>query len=232
MCSSDLADYYDACAPLIERTLASMAPVAEACDDGLAGIYVVGGASALPAVGRALRERYGRRVHRSPYPFAAVAIGLAIAADADAPFKLHDRFARCFGVFREAAGGREISFDPIFEPQAPLPADAGDGERAVHERVYRAAHNLGHFRFVECSTLSAAGDPDGDVTPSGEALFAFDEALRAAPDARDVKVERRAHGPLIRERYEIDAGGIVRVTITDLDSGYAREYRVGASPGS
>ena len=43
----------------------------------IAGIYVVGGASALPAIGRALRDAYGKRVHRSPYPSAAAAIGLA-----------------------------------------------------------------------------------------------------------------------------------------------------------
>src|SRR5215470_1782778 len=81
--SIPVADLYAACAPLIDRTLAAMAPVLDhleggEADAGLAGIYVVGGASALPAVGRELRERYGRRVHRSAYPFAAVAIGLAI----------------------------------------------------------------------------------------------------------------------------------------------------------
>src|SRR5438309_782315 len=49
--------------------------------DDIAGIYVVGGASELPLVARALRQRFGRRVHRSPYPSAAIAIGLAIACD-------------------------------------------------------------------------------------------------------------------------------------------------------
>jgi molecular chaperone DnaK (HSP70) len=44
-------------------------------------IYQVGGASLLPTVGRMLREHWGRRVHRSPYPHAAVAMGLAIAAE-------------------------------------------------------------------------------------------------------------------------------------------------------
>jgi molecular chaperone DnaK (HSP70) len=73
----------------------------------IAGVYVVGGASELPIVARALRERFGRRVHRSPYPSAAVAIGLSIAADAGAGFELVDRYARTFGVFREGAGGQE-----------------------------------------------------------------------------------------------------------------------------
>ncbi len=71
----------------------------------IAGIYVVGGASELLIVARALRERFGRRVHRSPYPSAAIAIGLAIACDDEAGFELADRYSRTFGVFREAAAG-------------------------------------------------------------------------------------------------------------------------------
>jgi molecular chaperone DnaK (HSP70) len=223
-----VADYYAACAPLIDRTLEAMTPVLEESGDGLAGIYVVGGASALPAVGRALRDRFGRRAHRSPYPFAAVAIGLAIAADEGSPLCLSDRFSRCFGVFREADGGRDISFDPIFDARAPLPA-AGD-ERPALERVYRAAHNVGYFRFIECSAVTADGAPDGDITPSGEIVFAFDEALRGH-EGSDVKVERRGGGPLVRERYEIDPGGVVRVTITDLESGYARAVALGSMLG-
>src|SRR5262249_15814481 len=138
-----VADYYAACAPLIERTLETLGRLPE---DGLAGIYVVGGASALPAVARALRDRYGRRVHRSPYPFAAAAIRLAIAADETGGFELTDRLSRCFGVFREARGGREIAFDPLFRADAPI--------GGALERTYRAAHNLGHFRFVECGQLA------------------------------------------------------------------------------
>ncbi len=100
-----VSDYYEACLPLVERTIDAMAPVLSGAGElaEVAGIYVVGGASELPVVSRVLRERFGRRVHRSPYPSAAVAIGLAIAADEDAGFTLVDRYARTFGVFREAA---------------------------------------------------------------------------------------------------------------------------------
>ena len=76
-------------------------------------MYVVGGASELPVVGRALRERFGRRVHRSPYPSAAVAIGLAIACDDAGAFQLINRTARTFAVFREGNAGREVVLDPI-----------------------------------------------------------------------------------------------------------------------
>jgi len=225
-----VADLYAACAPLVEKTLAALAPVVEqagADEGGLAGIYVVGGASALPLVGRELRERYGRRVHRSPYPFAAVAIGLAIAADESAAFELADRLSRCFGVFREADGGQDIAFDPIFGADAALPARGEGG--AAYERTYRAAHNLGHFRFVECGTVSPSGAPDGDVTPVGEVVFPFDPALRGA-DLGGVAVARTGAGPLVRERYQVDRHGIVEMTITDLGDGYTRAYRLGAAP--
>jgi hypothetical protein len=202
-----------------------MAPLLRRLDDDgerddVAGIYVVGGASALPPVGRALRERWGRRVHRSPYPFASVAIGLAIAADEDAGFALEERFERHFGVFREARGGREVAFDVIL---------ARGGELGgTLERTYRAAHNLGHFRFVECATVDDAGAPRGDITPSGEVLFPFDPALRGADSLADVPVRRLERGPLIREEYAVDPNGIVAVTITDLDTGYRRGYRLGS----
>ena len=107
------ADYAQACQPLVDRTIAAMQPLlrglpgddrssrAESRDD-VAGIYVVGGGSELPVVARTLKEQFGRRVHRSPHPHGAVAIGLAIASDQQLRFELSDRFSRHFGVFREA----------------------------------------------------------------------------------------------------------------------------------
>jgi molecular chaperone DnaK (HSP70) len=212
-----VADYYAACEPLIARTLAACEPLLADSESTLAGLYVVGGASELPPVGRLLRERFGRRVHRSPYPFAAVAIGLAIAAEGR--FQLDDRLSRHMGVFREADAGRDIAFDAIFDPAAPLGTDL--------VRTYQAAHNLGHFRFVECSALGPRG-PAGDITPLGDVLFPFDPALRGRA-LQEIPVERlRAVGPVVEERYAIDPEGLVRVTITDLTSGYRQEHCLGS----
>jgi molecular chaperone DnaK (HSP70) len=234
-----VADFYAACAPLVEATLEAMRPVVErlpgtATSPGetpapmadVAGIYVVGGASALPAVTRELRERFGRRVHRSPYPFAATAIGLAIAGDPGAGFELSDRYSRHFGVFREERAGREITFDPVFGPDAPLP---GRGAPVEQARAYRPAHNVGHFRFAECTGLDPDGAPRGDVVPAGEALFPFDPALRArGVNLRAVPVRRLAEaGPRIEERYRLDRHGLVEVTVTDVDAGYTRTFRLG-----
>lgn len=232
------ADYYEACAPLVEKTIEVMQPVIARAgtadgagpigEDALAGIYVVGGASSLPVVSRVLRERFGRRVHRSPYPSAAIAMGLAIAVDEEAGFQLSDRLSRHFGVFREVDSGRDVSFDPIFSRDAKIPA-AGEAPE-VFRRVYRPAHNVGRFRFVECANLDPRGVPHGEVTLFHDVFFPFDARIRAAnDDLAGVPVLRMSgHGPLIQEEYAITPHGIVQVTITDLDTGYQRAFNVGA----
>jgi molecular chaperone DnaK (HSP70) len=224
-------DYYEAAAPLVQRALAVMSPLlARAGDeedvdplDEVAGVYLVGGGSGLPLVPRLLRERFGRRVHRSAYPSAATAMGLAIAADEAAGVTLRDRFSRSFGVFRERDDGRALSFDAIVLPDQPLP----DGTEVVARRRYRAAHNLGHYRFVEMTAMRD-GEPVGDIVPVGAVLFPFDAALREAADLDGVGVERRGDGPIIEERYHLGREGLVEVEIADLDSGFTRTWRLGS----
>jgi molecular chaperone DnaK (HSP70) len=228
-----VADFYDACGPLVERTVETMAPLMTRVEDeaaapamgDIAGIYVAGGASELPLVARALRERFGRRVHRSPYPSAAVAIGLSIAADGGSGFELVDRYARTFGVFREGEGGREITFDPIFTPETELPS--ARGQRLTETRSYRAAHNVGHFRFFECNAIDGTGRPRGDMALYGDVYFPFDRALHQAPDLAGVRIERRGEqGPPVLERYSLDDKGIVEIVIRDVESGFERTYRL------
>jgi molecular chaperone DnaK (HSP70) len=230
-----VADYYAACQPLVEHTILAMLPVMTRFDEeakdpdlaDIAGLYVVGGGSELPIVSRLLRERFGRRVHRSPYASAAVAIGLAIAADGAADFSLVDRYARTFGVFREGDAGREITFDPIFAPDTVLPARAAGP--VTRTRAYRAAHNVGHYRFFECGTVDATGKPRGDMAVFGDVRFPFDRGLLDA-DVAEVPVERLAsEGPRVEERYVLDEHGIVEVVISNLDSGYEQSYRLGAA---
>lgn len=237
-----VADFYEGCAPLIEQSLEAMRPVMERLegeapregDDELsdiAGIYVVGGGSALPAVGRVLRERWGRRVHRSTYSFASTAIGLAIVGDPEAGFQLADRFSRYFGVFRESEGGRGICFDPILDPDTPLPAP---GQHLHLRRSYHAAHNLGHFRFAECVLVDGEGNPCGDLMPFGEALFPFDPGLRE-PGIELAELEvRKLEGewPLIEEEYRVDASGIVEVVVRDLTNPFERRFRMEAWTGA
>jgi molecular chaperone DnaK (HSP70) len=193
---------------------------------GVAGVYVVGGASELPAVGRMLRVRFGRRVHRSPYPSAAIAIGLAIAGDMDAGFRLTDRFSRAFGVFRELSDGAVVSFDPIFTKDTRIPTR--QEAHFASSRTYRAAHNIGHFRYVECDTVDSMGSPLGDITPLADAIFPFDPKLCGqADDLCGVRVQRMSSpGPLVEEHYTVDANGMVAVLIRNLDAGYEKQFRL------
>ncbi|HEV8269066.1 MAG TPA: Hsp70 family protein, partial [Thermoanaerobaculia bacterium] len=162
-------------------------------------------------------------------PFAATAIGLAIALDREAGYSLTERLSRTFGVFRESEAGGDVVFDPIFPRDTALPAP---GEPPVStSRRYRAAHNIGHFRFLECGRIQD-GHPDGDVTPWDELRFPFVPSLRGANLER-VAVERlpRGEGPEVEERYLLDDAGIVEVKVTILDDGFSGDFRL-KSPSS
>ena len=183
------------------------------------------GASALPAVSRALRATYGRRVKRSPYPSAAIAIGLAIAADQAGDYELTERFHHNLGVFREVHGGLQIGFDRIIGPDIVVPTPGSEPVRL--SRRYRATHNVGHFRFIECGWLDDSGHPSGDIKPFAEVRFPFDPTLRSKADLSQVAVSRSpVEGPEIEERYSISEYGTVELTILDRESGYEQHYKI------
>jgi molecular chaperone DnaK (HSP70) len=222
--------FHAAVTPLVERSLQAMQPMLGGLDGDpladVAGVYLVGGASGLPLVPRLLKERFGRRVFRSPYPAGSTAIGLAIAVSDEVGFTLKDRFSRCLGVFRERDAGRGLRFDTIFDPKKTLPPT---GESVIVARRYRARHNVGHFRYVECSRVDDRGDPVGDVVPVGDVLFPFEPSLHATRDLVDIAVQRTDAGPEIEESYRIDPAGLVEVKISDVARGFVRTFQLGAS---
>ena len=200
-------------------------------DDGepdlsqIAGFYLVGGASVLPLVPRMLRERFGRRVYRSPYPAASTAIGLAIAADPDSGYTLSDRLSRGFGVFRESDDGQRLHFDSIFSRDQALERDT---EVRV-ERRYRAAHNIGWFRFAEYADM-LDGQPAGDIVPYEDVIVPFTSELQAGGvDLSGLDVVRTGEAHWIEESYVIDRHGIVSFTITDLETGYRQTHQLGVN---
>ncbi len=225
----DVADFYAEATPLVEASLDALEPLLGGLDGEqleaaeVAGIYLVGGASSLPLVARVLRERFGRRVHRSPHPAASTAIGLAIAADETSGFHLTDRLSRGFGVFREWDSGSQLAFDPILDRDQRTSPD----DTVVVRRQYRPVHNIGVFRFLEYSTLGASGQPTGDVVPLGEFLYPFDRSLRDVADLGGVAIERTDEGPLVEETYVIDRHGIVTAAITDVEAGFTLSSRLG-----
>lgn len=238
--SLPVADFYERCQPLVQETLHATEDLLEAHGYGgsatsdstqaqkhLEALYVTGGGSELPIVARMLREVFGRRVKRSAYTRSATAIGLAIQADAQAGYVLRDKFSRHFGVWREAEGGRSVIFDPLFCKGTPLPAP---GEPPlVESRQYTPVHNVGHFRYLECSHLTQEGRPAGDITVWDDIRFAFDPALKNDPDLSRIPVSHLDGGthPQAEENYSCDAGGTVKVTIANLSAGYSRSYLLG-----
>ena len=228
-----IEEVYEACHPLVIRTLEALRPLTEEFEsrrsggvswDEIAGIYTVGGASDFPPVYRSLRDLFGQnRVRRSAHPFSATAIGLATALDRGTGYEITECVSRHFGVWREKDDGRGVVFDVIFRKNTPLPGS--DDPPLEATRRYRAAHNIGHYRFIECSGLQD-GNPAGDLLPWREVRFPFDPALRGAKHlSRDAVNRLDGTGPLVEERYRLTGNGLIEVSIVDLESGFTRHYR-------
>jgi molecular chaperone DnaK len=223
-----VAAYYEGCRPMVERTVGVLKELlAEHPNLSIDTLYVTGGGSELPAVGRVLKETFGRAVRRSAYMRSATAIGLAISADARSGYALRDRFARHFGVWREADDGRAVTFDLLFPRGLELPRQGAPPLRVV--RSYRPVHNIGHFRYAEATHIGEDGEPSGDLTLWDDIQFPFDSALRGVDDLTLVDVSRKDEGASceVKEEYSCDASGIVKVTIRDLSVAYRREYTLG-----
>lgn len=235
-----VAEFYERCVPLIGQTLhateaairAGLGPEGDEWS-GLGVVYLVGGSCELPVLARALRDRFGKRVRRSPYPSGATAIGLAVAADQEGGYVLSDRFNRHFGVWRESEGGQQIVFDPIARKETPLPQP---GELAVvASRRYHPVHNVGRFRYLECSALGDCGEPAGDILAWQEIVFPYAPGLVGRANLRYVRVQRdpEVESHTIEEVYRCDASGVVEVTIADQTTGHTKTFRVrdtGAAP--
>ena len=220
--------YYERCRPLIESTREMVEKLLAAhSETPLDTLYVTGGGSELPPVARILRETFGRRVRRSSYMRSASAIGLAIRASVVAD-SLHDQFNRNFGIWRETDHGGTIIFDLIFPRGSRLPAP---GEPALRsERVYQPAHNIGHFRYLECSQLDDHGQPVGEITNWDQVRFPFDPQLQHHSDlAAQPIAPLGRHDLRVREEYTCDAGGNLRVKISADPAGYAREFSIAQS---
>jgi hypothetical protein len=86
-------------------------------------------------------------------------------------------------------------------------------------------HNVGHFRFIECASLNDKREPGGDISPHRTIHFPFAPDARNGAPVEDVPIRRLdSEGPLIEECFEVDAAGIVAVTIRDLQDGYSQRF--------
>ena len=219
--------YYERCRPIIESTREIVEKLLSARPDAqLDTLYVTGGGSELPPVARVLKESFGRKVRRSAYMRSASAVGLAIRAGSGSE-QLHEQFNQNFGIWREAESGRAIVFDLIFPRGMRLPEQ---GQLPLRlERTYRPAHNIGHFRYLECSRLDEQGQPIGEITNWEQIQFPFDSRLSECANLSAVTVAPMTaeNGMLAREEYTCDSNGNLRVTISAFPSGNKRTYVIG-----
>ena len=226
------SDFYEQCRPMVNQSIALARKLLEERDTTADVLYITGGGSELPLIARSLKEVFGRRVKRSAYTRSATAIGLAIHSDQQAGYLLREKFTRHFGVWREAESGRELIFDRLFEKGAALPAP---GEAPIEiSRSYYPVHNIGHFRYLECSERAGDTRPAGDISLWDEIRFPFDPALREEPNLDPVPVGHSypAASQQIRESYSCDAMGMVVVRIENMTSGYARSFQLGRWAGN
>jgi hypothetical protein len=185
-------------------------------------VYVVGGGSAFPAVARSLRARFAKKLQLAPQPFAATAVGLAIAADPDAHVMIREAITRHFGVWREADAGSDKVFDPLLgkstSPSAPI------------VRRYRPTHAIGHLRFLECGALDANGQPVQDLVPATDIYFPYDPALADRTELATMPNAKRDDlmANEIAETYSYGNDGTISVRIENLTRGYYRTYALGA----
>lgn len=220
--------FYERCRPLIEQSrYVAENLLASNPEQLIDTLYLTGGGSELPPVARILRETFGRRVRRSAYMRSATAIGLAIRAGSDHDRTVRDHFTQNFGVWREADSGASVTFDVVFPRGMKLPRR---GEAPLQMlRTYHPAHNIGHFRYLECSQVDRQGQPQGDISHWDEIRVAYDPQLRGKEELTTHIVERGQprEDVLIHEEYSCDANGGVKVRISDQGSDFASEYRLG-----
>ena len=222
-----VAEFYEMARPLVEETISAAEDLSSQHEGEFEALYITGGGSELPLVARILREHFGRRVRRSAYARSATAIGLAIQADQPETYKLSERLARFFGVWREADGGSRVVFDPLFEKGINLPPP-GSKPLAIR-RGYSPVHNIGHFRFLECSHRASDGGPTGEVALWDEICFPFEPGLQPSEELKQVPVAYSQFAPKqrIEELYECDSGGSISVTISNKTTGGSHTYRLG-----
>ncbi len=227
----DVGELYARAQPLIDQTIRQVEQLFERLvergidpDDPreLGGVYLVGGGVAFPAVGRTLRERFGKKLQLAPQPFAATAVGLAIAADPTQRVIVREAITRHFGVWREADHGTDKVFDSLIGKNT---------DRPVVTRRYRPTHAVGHLRFLECGALDEAGQPIQDLVPCADVYFPYDPSLDGQGEAELAAVpndRRTIKGDEIAETYTYSTDGTISVRIENVSRGYGRTFTIGA----
>ncbi|MGA1795097.1 MAG: Hsp70 family protein [bacterium] len=226
----DKKDIYNHCEPIIQQSLDTLNTAIKTFEmtetdskerRNLDAIYLTGGAVAFPLVTRRLHDQFGKKVRISPYPEASTAIGLAISAGPALSGRLREAVTRNLGVWREY--GTNKIFDTIIDKRSRLETQSGT---LRIKRTYNPIHNLGHLRFIECSSLGQSGEPSGDITDIKEIFFPYDPQLKDEERLYQVPVMSRPDLSTqeVTETYSYDSRGIITLEIENLSAQYKKTY--------
>jgi molecular chaperone DnaK (HSP70) len=226
----DKKDVYDRCEPIIQQSLDTLKTAIKTFElinidsrdeRHFEAIYLAGGTVAFPLVSRQLSDKFGKKIKTSPHPQASTAIGLAISADPARSGQLREAVTRNLGVWREY--GTNKIFDTIIEKSSRLKPQSG---ALQVKRTYNPIHNLGHLRFIECSSLGQSGEPSGDIADIKEIFFPYDPQLKDEEELCHVPVISRPDlaSQEVTETYSYDSRGIITVEVENLSARYKKTY--------
>ena len=226
-------DYFKRLRPMLSPAIdmlgdviRSAASIERAITDGPSlTIYLVGGSSKLPLVADMVAKAFPKsRVVLTDKPFCSVAMGAAICATDRVTYR--DVFARHFGLIRLRDHGRLETFDTIFPAGTPIPRK---GEPPL-ERVawYHPWHNVGHLRYLECSSIGPNGLPASDVRAWSDILFPYDPAcpLSASLAPTDIVPTDHFARDAVCEVYRCDCDGVITVELRRPSRNDSRCYEI------
>ncbi len=175
-------------------------------------LYLVGGSAKLPLVAGMVSEAFADcRVILTDKPFTSVAMGAAICATDRVTYR--DVFARHFGLLRLRDHGQSEVFDIIFPAGTPIPRK---GERPLERCAwYHPHHNIGHLRYLECTSIGTNGLPDSNVRRWSDVFFPYDPALPIDrhSSVEDIVQTESFAGAAVCEAYRCDSDGVITVEL-------------------
>ena len=233
MVSVAVEEFYERIRPILAPAVEKLAKVIESASAGhkqieattRLTIYLVGGSSKLPLVAEMVNQAFdGCQIILSDKPFRSVAMGAAICAADRVIYR--DVFARHFGLMRLRDHGRAEAFDTIFQAGTPMPRK---GEPPLEKVAwYHPAHNIGHLRYLECSSVGVDGLPAGDTRSWSDILFPYDpdDPLMASPSTADITATDRFAREPVCEIYRCDSDGVITVELQRSSRNDSRCYEI------
>jgi molecular chaperone DnaK len=232
-CTVTVAAYFRRLQPVITPAVEALVALVNGSAARAAGVdpaqieavYLVGGSSKLPLVGKMIATRLpGVRLVVSDKPFTATAMGAAIYSSECV--SLQEILSRHFGVLRLADHGAREYFAPIFPAGTRLPPRGG---APLEQRVeYSPRHNIGHLRYFECAGVDDRGRPGAGVRAWSDVLFPYDPSIPVEHQlsATEIAAREDLAEDAVCETYACDSDGVITVHLTRRRDGQTRAFEI------